>query len=56
MADGIGDVCCVQDVVLYDYSAPAWAKMAATGAATEILRMALDSPEDAFKRLHDHRP
>jgi len=49
---------CVQDVVLYDYSAPAWAKRNGRNpkAATEILRMALDSLEDAFKRLHDRAP
>ena len=49
---------CVQDVVLYDYSAPEWAKRNGRNpkAATEILRMALDSLEDAFKRLHDCRP
>lgn len=49
---------CVQDVVIYDYSAPEWAKRNGRNpkAATEILRMALDSLEDAFKRLHDRRP
>ena len=49
---------CVQDVVLYDYSAPAWAKRNGRNpkAATEILRMDLDSLEDAFKRLHDRAP
>ena len=49
---------CVQDVVLYDFSAPEWAKRNGRNpkAATEILRMALDSLEDSFKRLHDRAP
>tara|TARA_S200002703_G_scaffold143321_1_gene136295 strand:- start:195 stop:698 length:504 start_codon:yes stop_codon:yes gene_type:complete len=49
---------CVQDVVLYDFSAPEWAKRNGRNpkAATEILRLALDSLEDAFKRLHDRTP
>ena len=47
---------CVQDIVLYDFSAPEWAKRNGRNpkAATEIFRLALDSLEDAFKRLHDH--
>ena len=49
---------CVQDVVLYDFSAPEWAKRNGRNpkAATEIFRLALDSLEDAFKRLRDPAP
>jgi len=49
---------CVEEVVVHDYSAPAWAKRKGRNpkAATEILRMSLDHLEDSFKRLKDPLP
>ena len=46
---------CVQDIVIYDFSAPEWAKKNSRNpkAATEIFRMCLDDLNDAFKRLRD---
>lgn len=46
---------CVEDIVIYDYSAPEWAKLNGRNpkAATEIFRMCLDDLNDAFKRLRD---
>lgn len=49
---------CVEDIVIYDYSAPDWAKRNGRNpkAATEIMRMSLDHLEDSFKRLRDPLP
>ena len=44
---------CAQEVVVYDCSAPEWARRHGRNpkAATEIMRIAFDALEDAFKNL-----
>tara|TARA_R100000388_G_scaffold37202_2_gene28901 strand:- start:6 stop:485 length:480 start_codon:yes stop_codon:yes gene_type:complete len=47
---------CAQEVVVYDCSAPEWARRHGRNpkAATEIMRMAFDALEDAFKNLRSN--
>ena len=49
---------CLEDIVVYDFSAPQWAKRHERNpkASTEILRMSLDHLEEAFKNLRNVSP